>query len=73
VTTPDIREALDPCARSTEQEIADEAAFMKLVVDPIKWVWTTPEPERTKIIGNARRAWHEALCWERTRRADNEV
>lgn len=69
MTTFNIAEALDPCARSSEQEIADEQAFQRCVVDQMRWAWETPESERSKVIANARHAWHEALCWERTRNA----
>lgn len=65
MTTMDIRDALDDSRR----EIEDEAAFQKLVVDPMRWDWTTPESVRSKVIGNARHAWHEALRWQRERTA----
>jgi hypothetical protein len=54
-------------AEFTRREIEDDNAFHRLIVEGMVFLSTTDEHAQTLVIGNARRAWHKALEWERKR------
>lgn len=56
-------------AEFTTREIEDDEAFKSTLVDSMVWHPLTSEQTKTMVIGNARRAWHKALEWERKRTA----